>query len=35
MQGGQDRMRDLAAFDDFLEHKHIALSPGIAAAAQA
>ena len=28
-QSGQGRMRGLAVFDDFLEYKHIALSPGL------
>ena len=34
-QSGQGRMRGLAVLDDFLEYKHIALSPGLVAAAQA
>ena len=34
-QSGQGRMRGLAVLDDFLEYKHITLSPGLVAAAQA
>ena len=32
-QSGQGRMRGFAVMDDFLEYKHIALTPGIALAA--